>query len=226
MKTSSTIRRILLVGALLGSIGSARPAESSTAAKGVVSVAPQASELGAGWGERKMIFAIDPLEQPAEYVNTLPVKDPAKRAKSILEDVLKALARNGSVGMTDILYRRSGGHLELVISRYPDQQSLDKHWKELSAKFDTNAVAPRVGQSAAWLDIGAVASGRVFVFRQGLFTGWAECGVAQSGEPLMELVKVTAARMTKVAETQQAADESQPVRPVPIRESPAARSRR
>jgi hypothetical protein len=226
MKTLNTIRRILLVGALLGSIGFARPAESSTAATGVVSVAPQASELGAGWGEREIIFAIDPLEQPAEYVNTIPVKDPTKRAKSILEDVRKALARNGSVRMTDILYRRSSGHLELVISRYPDQQALDKQWKELSVKFDTNAIAPKVGQSAAWLDIGAGAPGRMFVFRQGLFTGWVECKVAQSGEPLLELVKVTAGKMAKVAEPQHAAAGTQPVRSVPIRESPAAGSHR
>jgi hypothetical protein len=227
MKAFAMVRRIFLIGALLGSLVPARPAESSTAAgTGVVSVAPRNSELGAGWGEREVIFAIDPLEQPAEYVNTIPVKNPTQRARSILEDVRKALARNGSVGMTDILYRRSSGHLELVISRYPDQQSLDKHWKELSAKFDTNAVAPKVGQSAAWLDIGAGAPGRMFVFRQGLFTGWAECKVALSGEPLMELVKVTAGKMAKAAEPQHSAAGSQPVRSVPIRESPAAGSHR
>jgi hypothetical protein len=171
---------------------------SATATAGVVSVAPQASELGAGWGEREVIFAIDPLEQPAEYVNTIPVKDPTKRAKSMLEDVRKALARNGSVGMTDILFRRSSGGLELVISRYPDQQSLDKRWKELSAKFDTKAVLPKVGQSAAWLD--TPGKQFVFVFRQGLYTGWVECKTELSGQPLMQLAKVTAGKMAKIVE--------------------------
>jgi len=195
------VRRIFLIGALLGSIVPARPAESSTAAgTGVVSVAPRNSELGAGWGEREVIFAIDPLEQPAEYVNTLPVKDPTKRAKSILEDVRKALARNGSVRMTDILFRRSSGDLELVISRYPDQQTLDKRWKELSAEFDPKAAAPRVGQSAAWLNTGAGAPGRQFVFRQGLYTGWVECKTELSGQPLMQLAKVTAGKMAKIVE--------------------------
>ena len=221
------VRRILLVGALLGGIVPARPAESSTAAgTGVVSVAPRNSELGAGWGEREVIFAIDPLEQPVEYVNTMPVKDPTKRARTMLDDGRKALARNGSVGMTDIIYRRSGGDLELVISRYPNQQSVDKHWRELSARFDTNAVAPKVGQSAAWLDIGAGAAGRMLVFRQGLFTGGAECKVAVSGELLMDLVKVTAGKMAKVAGPQHAADGSQPIRSVPIGEPPTAGSHR
>ncbi|HWH70038.1 MAG TPA: hypothetical protein VNT26_11680 [Candidatus Sulfotelmatobacter sp.] len=147
-----------------------------------------------------MIFAIDPLEQPAEYVNTVPVKNPTKRASSILKDVRKALSMNGSVGMTEIWYEHSGNTLELVISRYPDQQALNKRWKELSAKFDAKAVAPKVGQAAAWLDNGAEAPGRMFVFRQGLFTGWVTCKVAVSGEPLMQLVKVTADKMAKAAE--------------------------
>jgi hypothetical protein len=108
--------------------------------------------------------------------------------------------------MSTIFYKRSSGVLELVISRYPDPQSLDKHWKELSAKFDTNAVAPKVGQSAAWLHMGAQAPGRVLVFRQGLFMGWADtapgipASLPVSGEPLMDLVKVTAGKMAKVAE--------------------------
>jgi len=114
--------------------------------------------------------------------------------------------------MADILYRRSNGELELVISRYADKQSLDKHWRELSARFDTNAVAPKVGQSSAWLGIGAGAPGRAFVFRQGLFTGWVEGKVALSGEPLMELVKVAAGEMAKVAEPQHARAEMNPGR--------------
>ena len=98
--------------------------------------------------------------------------------------------------------RVRGGHLELVISRYPDQHLLDKHWKELTPKFDPKAVVPRVGQSAAWLNTGAAAPGRQFVlvFRHGLYTGWVECKTELSGQPLMQLAKVVAGKMAKIAE--------------------------
>jgi hypothetical protein len=184
-------------GTLSGSTGPARPAESSTAATGVVSVAPQITDLGAGWGGRKLIFAIDPIEQPAEFVNEFASQNPTNR-EAIVRTVRKALADSGSVGMTEIWYTRSGGHLELVISRYPDQHLLDKHWNELSLNFDPKTLAPRVGQSAAWLNT----PGRqyVFVFREGLYTGWVECNTELSGQPLMELAKVTAVKMARIAE--------------------------
>ena len=187
-------------GASSGSIGPGRPAESSPAATGVVSVAPQIPELGAGWGERKLIVAIDPTEQPAEFANEFASQNPTNR-QAIVQSVRKALAFDGSVGMAEFWYTRSGGHLELVITRYPDQHLLDKHWKELTSKFDPKAVAPRVGESAAWL--GTPGRQFVFVFRQGLYTGWVECKTELSGElgqPLMQLAKVTAGKMAKIAE--------------------------
>jgi hypothetical protein len=227
MEIFNIIRRVLLVlllGIVLANIVPAAPAESSTSS-GVVSVAPQISELGAGWGERRVIFAIDPLGQPAEFVNAYASQNPTNRAL-IVRDVRKALTDNGSVGIGEFWYGHSGEYLELVISRYPDHQSLENNWKELSAKFDTNAVAPKVGQSAAWLDIGAGAPGRMFVFRQGLFTGWVSCKKSVSGEPLMRLVKATADQMAKAAELGGAGNRSQPVGPHTNRTSAAAGSGR
>ena len=174
---------------------------SATATAGVVSVAPQIPDLGAGWGERKLVFAIDPIEQPAEFVNGFASQNPTNR-EAMVQTVRKTLATNGSVGMAEFWYTRSEGHLELVISRYPDQHLLDKHWNELTPKFDPKAVAPRVGDSAAWLST----PGRqfVFVFRQGLYTGWVECKTELSGQlrqPLMQLAKVAAAKMAQTAES-------------------------
>ena len=192
---------MVLVGAWLGSLVPALAVEPSpTATAWVVSVAPQIPDLGAGWGERKLVFAIDPIEQPAELVNEFASQNPTNR-EAIVHTVRKALATNGAVGMAEFWYMRSEGHLELVISRYPDPHLLDKHWKELTAKFDPKAVAPRVGQSAAWLDTGAGAGRQfVFVFRQGLYTGWMECKTELSGQPLMQLAKVTAGKMAKIDE--------------------------
>ena len=216
------IRRVLLLGAVLGNMVPAAPAESSTSS-GVVSVAPEISELGAGWGERNVIFAIDPLEQPAEFVNAHASQNPTNRA-SIVQLVRKSMSLNGSVGMTEIWYGHSGADLELIISRYPDQPSLDKHWKEFSSMFKPKAVAPKVGQAAGWLDIGAEATGREFVFRQGLFSALVSCKVALSEEPLMKLVKATAAKLTKA--TDGAATRSQPVGPDTNRTSAVAGSGR
>jgi hypothetical protein len=228
MKTFNILPGILLLGALLGSTVPARPAEPSVAAaKGVASVAPQQSALGTGWGQRKVIFAIDPLGQPAEFVNAYASQNPTNRAL-IVRDARKALTDNGSVGIGEFWYGHSGEDLELVISRYPDQRSLEKRWKELSTEFDAKAPAPKVGQSAAWLDIGggAGAPGRMFVFRQGLFTGWVSCKKSVSGEPLMQLVKATADQMAKAAEPGGAANRSQPVGPDTNRTSAAAGSGR
>ena len=224
MKTFNMMPRILLIGVLLGSTVPARPAEPSAAAvKEVASVAPQQSELGTGWGERRVTFTIDPLGQPAEFVNAYASQDPTNRAH-IVRDVRKALTDNGSVGMGEFWYAHSGEYLELVISRYPDHQSLEKRWKELSAKFDATAHAPKVGQSAAWLAMGAGAPGRMFIFRQGLFTGWVTCKESVSGEPLLQLVKATADKMAKTAGG--AANRSQLVGPDTNRTSAAAGSGR
>ena len=121
------------------------------------------------------------------------------------------MSSNGSVAMTEIWYGHSGDHVELVISRYPDRQTLDTRWKELSATFDANAAAPKVGESAGWLEIGA-GPRRQLVFRQGLFTGWAECTVGLSSEPLMELITVTVARMARAAEPDAASNVAVPHR--------------
>jgi ankyrin repeat protein/LysM repeat protein len=185
---------------------------STTATAGVVSVAPQIPDLGAGWGERKLVFAIDPIEQPAEFVNGFASQNPTNR-EAMVQTVRKTLATNGSVGMAEFWYTRSEGHLELVISRYPDQHLLDKHWNELTPKFDPKAVAPRVGDSAAWLST----PGRqfVFVFRQGLYTGWVECKTELSGQlqqPLMQLAKVAAAKMAQTAESGASPDAAPPHR--------------
>jgi hypothetical protein len=206
MRTSKMINRFVMVVALLGSLVPALAAEqSATARAGVVSVAPQIPDLGEGWGERNLIFAIDPIEHTAEFVNEFAGQNPTNR-EAIVQTVRKALAMNGSVGMAEFWYKRSGGHLELVISRYPDQHLLDKHWKELTPKFDPKAVAPRVGQSSAWLNTGAGAGRQfVFVFRQGLYTGWVECKTELSGQPLMQLAEVAAGKMAKIAGASNAA---------------------
>jgi len=201
MRTSKMIHRLALVVALLGSLVPALASEpSATATAGVVSVAPQIPDLGAGWGEKKLVFAIDPIEQPAEFVNGFASQNSTNR-EAIVQTVRKALATNGSVGMAEFWYTRSGGHLELVISRYPNQHLLDKHWNELTPKFDRKAAAPRVGQSAAWLSTPGRQS--VFVFRQGLYTGWVECKTELSGQlrqPLMQLAKVASAKMAQTAQ--------------------------
>jgi len=199
MNTFNLIRRAFLVGVLLGSLVPALPAEPSSAA-GALSVAPLISELGAGWGKRDVIYAIDPLEQPAEFVNEFASRNPTNRA-AIVRDVRNALSTNGSLGMAEVWYGHYENHLELEISRYRDQQCLDQRWKELCTRFDTNAIPPKVGQAAAWLNTGAGAPGRQFVFRQGLFLGLVSGKVALCGEPLTELVKVTAGKMAKAAES-------------------------
>ncbi len=159
-------------------------------------------------------MAIDPLDAPAEYVNTIPgEKDPARRAQSMLEIKRRAMSMNGSVGMATVIYGYSGDFVELVISRYSDEASLEKHWKEESAKFDQAKTAPKVGQLAGWLDTGSSSNRQyVLVFRQGLFTGWAESGTRLSGEPMMRVAKATAAKMAKAAEPSAAPNAAPPHR--------------
>jgi hypothetical protein len=202
MRNFKTFQRLVWVLALVTPVLFAEP--SSAPLAGLVAVAPTAHELGAGWVERHLVFAIDPNEQPEEFVNEAASRDPKNRA-AIVETVRTALSRNGSVGMAEFWYTHSGytqagQHLELVISRYPDQQSLDANWKELSAKFDVNTPAPEVGRSVAWLKMTDGASERMIVFQQGLFTGWLTCKAELSGDPLVQLLKATADKMIKFAE--------------------------
>ncbi len=159
-------------------------------------------------------MAIDPLDAPAEYVNTIPgEKDPARRAQRLLEIKRRAMSMNGSVGMATVIYGYSGDFVELVISRYSDEASLEKHWRKQSAKFDQAKTAPKVGQLAGWLDTGSSSNRQyVLVFRQGLFTGWAESGTRLSGEPMMRVAKATAAKMAKAAEPSAAPNAAPPHR--------------
>jgi hypothetical protein len=165
------------------------------------SVAPEKFELGTEWGERQVIWVVDPLDDPVEFVNEGGDRD------AILTLMRAAIVRNGSVAMAEFWYRHSQHHfpVEVTISRYPDRQSLDKNWKELSAKFDRKASTKAVGESAAWLQTAQTNPGavdgrtyiqnRIFVFRQGLFTGWVD-GVAELGEqPLLDLAEAVADKM-------------------------------
>jgi hypothetical protein len=173
----------------------------------VGSVAPTHSELGVGWGERRVVYAIDPLEQPTERVNPQASEDPTNRA-AIVRTVRDALARNGSVAMAELDYAHVTHNfpVTLTLSRYPDVASLESYWGRLRDKVDdTKPVSTAVGQSAAWLQTAQAEADppaarvlvrtRILVFRQGLFTGWVE-GVAELGEqPLLDLAKATVDRM-------------------------------
>jgi hypothetical protein len=202
MRSHKTFQRLVWFLALITPV---LLAESSSAPPvGVVAVAPTTHELGAGWAERRLIFVIDPNEQPDEFVNAAASHDPKNRA-AIVQTVRRALSRNGSVGMAELWYthsgyRQAGQHLELVISRYPDQPSLDASWKELSGKFDVTIPAPEVGRLAAWLKTTDGASERMVVFQQGLFTAWVTCNAELCGDPLRQLLKATADKMIQIAE--------------------------
>jgi hypothetical protein len=194
MRIPSILQRLVCVFALIAPVFVAEP--SSASPVGVVAVAPHTHELGTGWAKRELVFAIDPNEQPDEY--------PKDRA-ALVETVRRALSRNGSVGMAELWYthsgyRQAGQQLELVISRYPDQPSLDARWKELSGKFDVTIPAPEVGRSAAWLKMADGSSERMIIFQQGLFIGWVTCKAELCGEPLMQLLTATADKMIQIAE--------------------------
>jgi len=167
----------------------------------VISVAPQKSGLSAEWGERHVIWVVDAMDDPTEFVNEQGDRD------AILSLVRAAISRNGSVAMGEFWYRHSQHPIpvEVTISRYPNRQSLDKNWKELSAKFDSKASTKVVGESAAWLQTTEAdqtfIQNRILVFRQGLFTGWLDA-VAELGEaPLLHLAEAVADKMAKVRES-------------------------
>ena len=173
--------------------------ESGTEAEAFVdrldSVAPQKSELGADWGERHVIWIVDPLNDPVEFVNEGGDRD------AILSLVRAAISRNGSVAMAEFCYRhvQHSCPVKLTISRYPNRQSLDKNWKELSAKFAIKASTKVVGESAAWLQTTEAdqtfIQNRILVFSQGLFTGWVDA-IAELGEaPLLHLAEAMADRI-------------------------------
>jgi hypothetical protein len=182
---------------------SGRAAESGTEAETfvdrMVSVAPQKSELGDDWGEPRVIWIVDPFDDPVEFVNEGGDRD------AILSLVRAAISRNGSVAMAEFGYRHRHVQpsfpfpVELTISRYPNRQSLDKYWKELSVTFDSKASTTVVGESAAWLQTTEADQtfipNRILVFRQGLFTGWIDA-VAELGEqPLLHLAEAMSAKI-------------------------------
>lgn len=122
--------------------GVTEPTEASTSVPDlVISFAPNKSELAAEWGERRVNWVVDPLDCPVEFANEHGDRE------AILRTARAAISWNGSAAMAEFWYWHSRHHfpVEVTISRYPDRQSLDKRWSELSAKFETRPVIRAVG---------------------------------------------------------------------------------
>jgi hypothetical protein len=89
----------LLAGALLTSVWASTAGEPpAAAAAGVVAATPGVTDLGPGWSERKIVFAIDPLDQPTAIVNEAPSREPANRER-LLARVTAAIGEQGAVGI-------------------------------------------------------------------------------------------------------------------------------
>jgi hypothetical protein len=163
-------------------------------ALGVVSVAPRVSDLGAGWTERKIIFAVDPLDQPMETVNEWVSQDSGNRSR-LLTQVRAALEQVGAVGVGYFGYGFGNlvvgqGLYDFYLNRFPDQKALEKEWSNYAGQAGTQT-EPGVGEAAIWLPRLASDHDHRLVVRSGSYLMRLECTAKQDKEKLVQLAKAT-----------------------------------
>jgi hypothetical protein len=164
-------------------------------------VAPRITDLGAGWSERKIVFAVDPLDQPAETVNEMVDQDASKRSR-LLTQVTSAAQKEGAVGYGYFGYGfgnlvRNQGRYDLYLSRYPDQEILNKRWSEYSQQAGART-DPGLGEAAIWLPRTGNDHDFRLMVRSGLFLMRLECTAAQKEEQLVHLARIAARSVVEI----------------------------
>ena len=169
---------------------------------GVVQVAPRVEDLGSGWTERRIVFGVDPLDQPAETANELVSRDLSNRSR-LLAQVKVAMQEQGSVGMGYFGYGLgnllfSQGRYDLYLSRYPNLAALEKEWSHYSNPTNQR-VEPEVGDVAIWLPRPTNDHDHQLIVRSGLYLMRLECTAKQKDEELLHLARKTAERISGIA---------------------------
>lgn len=204
MQALDTLGRSGLLGVLLVSVAFAAAAEPPTAkVAGCVAVAPRIADLGPGWTERRIVFAVDPLDQPAELVNEAASRDPSNR-KRLLVQVRKQMQEQGALGIGyfgygfgNLVYAQ--GRYDLYISRYPDNKALEQQWSEYAGEKESHS-EPGVGEGAVWLERKANDHDYRLVLKKGLFLARLECTAKQEPERLVHLAKTLAKNIERATE--------------------------
>jgi hypothetical protein len=166
--------------------------------RGVVSIAPAISDLGAGWTERKIVFAVDPLDQPSETVNEWVSQDSGNRNR-LLTQVRAGLEQVGAVGMGYFGYGFGNllvgqGRYDLYINRFPDRKALEKEWSNYAGQAGTQT-EPEVGEAAIWLPRLATDHDYRLVVRKGSYLMRLECTAKQDKEKLVRVARTAVNRM-------------------------------
>ena len=193
----------ILLGVLAGILVPAPAAESSTAKPaGVVAIAPGVEALGSGWVERRVVFAIDPLDQPPETVNAAASRDASNRSR-LLAQVRAGMKQHGAVGTGYFGYSvdslaHGQGRYDLYLSRYPNQERLEQRWRAYARQADDRP-GPGVGDAAVWLPRKGSDDDYRLVFRKGLCLARLECTARQELELLIHLARVVANNVDKTA---------------------------
>jgi hypothetical protein len=204
MQALDTLGRSGLLGVLLV-IAAFAPAAEPPTAKGVgsVAVAPRIADLGSGWTERRIVFAMDPLDQPSELVNEAANRDPSNR-KALLVQVRKQMQEQGALGIGyfgygfgNLVYAQ--GRYDLYISRYPDHKALERQWSEYAKEKDIHS-DPGVGEAAVWLERKANDHDYRLVLKKGLFLARLECTAKEEPERLVHLAKILARNIDRATE--------------------------
>jgi len=162
--------------------------------RGVMSVAPDVSDLGAGWSEKRVVYAVDPVDQPAETVNDSASQDPENRDR-LLAQVKAEMVRVGVDGMGYFGYGFGNmvvgkGRYDLYLSRFPDVNSLEKEWSKYAQQAGTHT-EPGVGEAAIWLPRSASDHDYRLVVRKVSYLLRLECTSKQEEEKLVQLAKAT-----------------------------------
>jgi hypothetical protein len=177
--------------------------------RGVVLVAPEVSDLGAGWTERRIVYAVDPLDEPAETVNESASQDSANRSR-LLTQVRVELEQASAVGMGYFGYGFGNlvagkGRYDLYLCRFPDQNSLEKEWGKYARQEGTQT-QPEVGEAAVWLARSADDHDYRLVVRSGSCLMRLECTAKQEKEKLVQLANKATERISKPAMSSDARD--------------------
>jgi hypothetical protein len=193
-----------ILGVLLAYVPLAPAAEPSAAkTAGSVAVAPQIADLESGWTERKIVFAVDPLDEPSENVNEAASRDPSNRQR-LLAQVRKEMQEQGSVGIGYFGYGygnlvHAQGRYDLYISRYPDSKSLERQWSHYARQKDSHP-DPGLGDAAVWVERKGADHDYRLVLRKGLFLARFECTAKEAPERLVHLAKTLARNIDQATE--------------------------
>jgi hypothetical protein len=174
--------------------------------RGVELVAPEVSDLGAGWTEKRVVYAVD---QPAETINESASQDPANRTR-LLAHLKTEMEQAGAVGMGYFGYAFGNlvvgqGRYDLYLCRFPDQNSLENEWSKYARQAGTQT-EPEIGEAAVWLPRPVSDHDYRLVVRSGSCLMRLECTAKQDKEKLVQLAKKATERISKPAMSSDARD--------------------